>query len=78
MEYMEKTCTFECGNYKVVYRCSQDVVRHQLSHITQIYYNAQPEWHLDLWNMRCDSWEDADNLIQQMNCLVNVIKEGEV
>lgn len=77
MQDIEKICTFESGNYKVVYRCTQDLVRHQLSHMTQVCHTVSPEWHLDFWNMKVDSWEDADNLIHQISCFINVIKAGE-
>jgi hypothetical protein len=78
MRDVTKVCTFQGGDYKVIYRCEDDPRKQQIVHITQVAHIGKPEWHLDLWNMEVDSWEDADNLIHQISCFINVIKAGEV
>ncbi len=77
MQNMEKTCIFEAGNYKVVYKCMDDPRTQRLSHFVQVSHSGKPEWHVDFWNMTVECWEDADNLVHQLSCFVRDIKEGE-
>lgn len=77
MRDMEKTCIFEGGNYKVMYKCIDDPKRMQISHFTQVSHMSKPEWHVDFHNLIVESWEDADDLVHQLSCLVRDVREGE-
>lgn len=72
-----KLCIFESGNYKVVYKELDDPRMQRRTQFVQVSYSGKPEWHLDFHNMIVESWEDADDLVHQLKCLVRDLTEGE-
>lgn len=76
---VDAKCVFVYGNFEVI--CTRrDVIRDKVKHEyrTQVSHECEPKWHIDLWDMKVDSWEAADDLIHQISCFINMIKAGEV
>lgn len=73
---MDRTCVFEAGNYKIICKDIGDIVRDKKTHHTQVIFQGERPWHVDLWNMEVNSWEDANALIRAFSGLMYDITKG--